>query len=89
MKEFFHCYRLDEIAQSKGMHSVVLRSSLLRLVYETVDSNRNWKSRYFFMEGDEWMYRPGDTEYMPVEKTWGILPPSGMKSVHIQSIVFN
>ena len=78
VKEFFHCYRLDEIAQSKGMHSVVLRSSLLRLVYETVDSNRNWKSRYFFMEGDEWMCRLGDTKCIIVEKKWGILPPSGM-----------
>ena len=71
------------------MYIFVPRSPLLGLVCETPDSNRNWKSQYFFMEGDEWMYRPGDTEYMPVEKTWGILPPSGMKSVHIQSIVFN
>ena len=71
------------------MYIFVPRSPLLGLVCETPDSNRNWKSRYFFMEGDEWMYRPGDTEYMPVEKTWGILPPFGMKSVHIQSIVFN
>ena len=69
VKEFFHCYRTDEIAQSKGMYSFVPRSLLLRLVCETSYSNRNWKSRYFFMESDEWMCRPSDTDYMPVDKT--------------------
>jgi len=52
VQEFLHCYRPDEIAQSKGMYSFVPRSPLLRLVCETLDSNRNWKSQYFFMEGD-------------------------------------
>ena len=78
VKEFFHCYCPDEIAQSKGMYSIVPRSPLLRLVCETLNYNRNWKSRYFFMEGDEWMCHPGDTDYMPVDKTLGILPPSSM-----------
>lgn len=67
--EFLHCYRHDEIAQSKGMYSFVPKSPLLKLVYETPDSNRNWKSRYFFMEGDEWMCCPGDNEFMPVDTT--------------------
>ena len=43
-----------------------------------LDSNRNWKGRYFFMEGDGWMSHPGDNEFMLVDTTWGILPPSGM-----------
>ena len=78
VKEFFHCYRLAKIAQSKGMYSFVPRSPLLRLECETPDSNRNWKSQYFFMEGDEWMCHPGDTDRMPVDKIWGILPSSSM-----------
>ena len=78
VKEFFHCYYPYEIAQLKGMYSFVPRSSLLRLVCETLDSKRNWKSQYFFMEGDEWMCHPGDTDHMPVDTTWGILPSSGM-----------
>ena len=76
--EFLHCYHLDKIAQSKGMYNFVPRSPLLRLVCETPDSNRNWKSRYFFMEGDGWMSRPYDNEFMPVDTTWDILPLSGM-----------
>ena len=78
VEEFFHCYCLDEIAQSKGMYSFVPRSPLLRLVYETHDSNKNWKSRYFFIEGAEWMCRPSDIDHMPVDITWGILSPSVM-----------
>ena len=66
VKEFFHCYRPDEIAQSKGMYSFVPRSPLLRIVCETLDSNRNRKSQYFFMEGDEWMCHPGDIDHMPI-----------------------
>ena len=61
------------------MYSFLPRSLLLRLICETPDSNRDWKSRYFFMEGDEWMCHPGDNKYMPVDKTWGIMSPSGMR----------
>ena len=55
VKEFFHCYRPVEITKSWGMYSFVARKPLLRLVSDTPDSNRDWKSRYFFMDGDEWM----------------------------------
>ena len=62
----------------QGLYCFMPRSPLMRLVCDTPDSNRNWKSRYFFMEGDEWMCHPGDNEYMHIDKTWGIMPPSGM-----------
>ena len=69
VQEFLHCYRLDEIDKSRGMYSFVPRSPLLRFVYETPDSIRNWKNWFFFLEGDEWMCRLGDTEHMPVDTT--------------------
>ena len=68
VKEFFHCYRPSEITQSRGMYSFLPRSPLLRLVCKTLDSNRNWKSRHFFIQGDDWMCHPRDQEYMPVDK---------------------
>ena len=52
VREFLHCYRPDEIDKSRGMYSFVPRSPLLKVIYETSDSNRDWKSRYFFLEGD-------------------------------------
>ena len=78
VREFLHCYHPNEIDKSKGMYSFVPRSLLLKVIYETLDSNRDWKSRYFFLEGDDWMCRLGDTEHMPVDTTWGILHPSSM-----------
>ena len=78
VREFLHCYRPDEIDKSKGIYSFVPRSPLLKVIYDTPDSNRDWKSRYFFLEGDGWMGRSGDTDFMPVDTTWGILHPSSM-----------
>ena len=85
VREFLHCYRPDEIDKSKGMYSFVPRKSVLKVIYETPDSNRDWKSRYFFLKGDGWMCHPGETDHMLVDKTWGILDPSG---THIRHIVF-
>ena len=69
VQEFLHCYRSDEIDKSKGMYSFVLRKSFLKVIYETLDSNSDWKSRYFFLEGDDWMCHPRETDHMPVDKT--------------------
>ena len=52
MREFLHCYRPNEIDKSRGWYSFVPRSPLLKVIYETLDSNRDWKSYYFFLEGD-------------------------------------
>ena len=78
VQEFLHCYRPDEIDKSKGMYSFAPRKFVLKVIYETPDSNRDWKSCYFFLEGDGWMCHPGETDYMPVDKIWGILDLSGI-----------
>ena len=69
VQEFLNCYYPNEIDKSRGMYSFAPRSPLLRLVFETPDSNRNWKSRYFLLEGNEWMGCLGDIEFMPVDTT--------------------
>ena len=69
VREFLHCYHPNEIDRSRGMHSFASRSPLLKVIFETPDLNRDWKSRYFFLESDGWMGRPGETEYMPVDTT--------------------
>ena len=78
VREFLHCYCLDEIDKSMGIYSFMLKNPFLKVIFETPDSNRDWKSCYFFLEGDGWMCRPGDTEHMPVDMTWGVLSPFGM-----------
>ena len=86
--EFLHCYRPDKIDKSKRMYSFVPRKSVLKVIYETPNSNRDWKSRYFFLKGDGWMRHPGETNHMPVDKTWGILDPSGIHICHVVYVEF-
>ena len=88
VREFLHCYHPDEIDKSKGMYSFVPRKSVLKVIYETPDSNHDWKSRYFFLEGDGWMCHPGETDYMPVNKTWEILDPSSIYIRHVVYVLF-
>ena len=69
IRECLHCNRSDEIDKSRGVYSFVPRSPLLKVIYETLDSNRDWKSHYFFLEGDCWICCLRDTEHMPVDTT--------------------
>ena len=39
--EFLHCYHPDEIDRSRGIYSFVSRSSLLKVIFETPNSNRD------------------------------------------------
>ena len=41
VRDFLHCYCSDEIDKSKGMYSFVPRKSVLKVIYETTDSNRD------------------------------------------------
>ena len=88
VREFLHCYCPNEIDKSKGMYSFVPRKSVLKVIYETPDFNRDWKSCYFFLEGNDGMCHPGEMDYMPVDKTWGILDPSGIHTRHIVYVDF-
>ena len=88
VREFLHCYRPYEIDKSKGIYSFFPRKSILKVIYETPDFNRDWKSRYFFLEGDGWMCHPRETNHMPVDKIWGILDPSGIHTRHIVYVDF-
>ena len=41
VREFLHCYRPNEIDKSKGMYSFVPRKSVLKVIFETLGSNRD------------------------------------------------
>ena len=51
LDEFFCCYRSHHIPSSKGTYHFAIREKDLKLVSDMPDSNRNWKSRFFFVEG--------------------------------------
>ena len=41
VQEFLHCYRPEEIDKSKGMYSFVPRKFVLKVIFETPNSNRD------------------------------------------------
>ena len=53
LDEFFYCYRPHHIASSKGTYHFNAWEKCLRLVSDMPDSNRNWRSRYFFVKGTD------------------------------------
>ena len=53
LDEFFYCYRPHHISSSKGTYHFAVREKDLKLVSDMPDSNRNWKSRFFFVEGTD------------------------------------
>ena len=44
------------------------------------DSNRNWKGRYFFVQGMDWVCRREEWVMMPhgFDNTWGIVKDTGL-----------
>ena len=55
LDEFFYCYKPHHIAFSKGTYHFSVKEKDLKLVSDMPDSNRNWKSMYFFVEGTDWV----------------------------------
>ena len=53
LDEFFYCYRPHHISSSKGTYHFAVKEKDLKLVFDMPDSNRNWKSRFFFVEGTD------------------------------------
>ena len=65
LDEFFYCYRPHHISSSKGTYHFSVREKDLKLVFDMPDSNRNWKSRYFFVEGTDWVCCEEECVMMP------------------------
>jgi len=44
------------------------------------DSNMSWKSRYFFIQGTDWVCHPEEWVTMPhdFDNTWGIVKDLGL-----------
>ena len=80
LDEFFYCYRPHHISSSKGTYHFAVREKDLKLVSDMLDSNRNWKSRFFFVEGTDWVCREEEWATMPhgyFDNTWAFVIESG------------
>ena len=80
LDEFFYCYRPHHISFSKGTYHFSIKEKDLKLVSDMPDSNRNWKSRYFFVEGTDWVCSEEEWATMPrgyFDNTWAFIRESG------------
>ena len=80
LDEFFYCYRPQHIISSKGTYHFATRERDLRLVSDMPDFGRNWKSRYFFVKGTDWVCHQEEWETMPrgyFDNTWAFIKDSG------------
>ena len=80
LDEFFYCYRPHHISSSKRTYHFAVREKDLKLVFDMPDSNRNWKSRFFFVEGTDWVCREKEWATMPhgyFDNTWAYVKESG------------
>ena len=85
LNEFFYCYKPQQITSSKGIYHFLARKSLLRLVSDMPDSNRNWKNSYFFIKGTKWVCKPEKWDCMPnnFDNTWGVVKEASKSSVSL------
>ena len=49
--EFLCCYKPSEINQSLGFYQFTTKGKDYRLIKSLVTSNRNWKTKFFFVSG--------------------------------------
>ena len=80
LNEFFYCYRPQHIVSSQGIYHFAAWKKGLRLVSDMPDSNRNYKGRYFFVQGTDWVCRPKEWPTMPhsFDNTWDIVKDSSL-----------
>ena len=80
LDEFFYCYRPHHISSSKGTYHFTIREKDLKLVSNMLDSNRNQKSRFFFVKGTDWACREEEWATMPhdyFDNTWAYVEELG------------
>ena len=80
LDEFFYCYRPQHKVSAKGTYHFAPREKSLRLVSDMPDSNRNWKSRFFFVKGTDWVCRPDEWDTLLggyFDNTWAYIRDSG------------
>ena len=79
LDKFFWCYCPQHIVSSQEIYHFVARKKGLRLVSDMPDSNRNWKGRYFFVKGMNWVCHQEEWEMMPhgFDNTWAYVKDSG------------
>ena len=88
VNEFLYCYKPSEINQSLGFYQFTTRGRDYRLIKSLVTSDRNWKTKFFFVLGF-WAGCPIEVDrdpFPPYTGELGNLRPEGML---VLTLLFN
>ena len=58
-------------------------------MFDMPDSNRNWKNRFFFVKGTDWVCRPDEWDKLPggyFDNTWAYIRESGCPPFFLPSL---
>ena len=88
LDDLFYCYKPQQISLSKCIYHLLAWKPSLRLVFDMLDSRKNWKNRYFFVQGTKWICRPDEWASIPngFDNTWRIIKESGESSAFVPLI---
>lgn len=62
LDKFLYCYKPQQIFASQEFYNFMRHKASLELVYDMHDSNHNWKNKYFFVQGSNWVCIPNKWE---------------------------
>lgn len=62
LDKFLYCYKPQQIFASQEFYNFMRYKASLELVYDMPDSNHNWKNKYFFVQGSNWVCIPNKWE---------------------------
>lgn len=71
VREFFRCYVVKE--QEPRWFFFASRDPLLTLVMGLLSSCSGWKTRYFFISGENWECPPGEVPKVKVNRRWALV----------------
>ena len=85
LESFSAAIDLSKYTRQKGIYNFVARKPSFRLVSDMPDFNRNWKNRYIFVQGIDWVCELEESDSIPdgFDSTWGVLNNFGKSSVSI------
>ena len=85
LEEFFYCYKPQEIPRSKGFYNLMCRRVAIRLISNMPDSNCQWKARFFFVQGVNWVCRSDEWDSIGsfYDHSWEQLLKSGESSIYV------
>ena len=86
--EFLYCYKPSKINQFLDFYQFTARGKYYRLIKSLVTSDRNWKTKFFFVSGF-WAGHPTEVNRDPFPPYTGELGNLHLEGMLVPTLLFN